>query len=122
MSTTKSTPQKTRPPRHLSDESRVWFGRITSDFELEPHHLKLLQAAAECWDRACEARDILKRDGLVWTDRHGSLKPHPMCAVERDNKTLFARLVRELALDVSEPEAPRPPIMQGNSHSRRGGN
>src|SRR5262245_51917633 len=112
------TPTKTRPPRHLSDESRAWFAHVTKEFDLESHHLKLLQAAAECWDRASEARTLLKEQGLVFTDRHGHLRPNPATVIERDNKTLFARLVRELGLDVVDPDDSRPLRVQGMGQRR----
>lgn len=111
--------EKLKIPTHLSTESRRWYAEILKDFDLESHHKKLLQAAAECWDRAGEARRAIAKDGLTHRDRHGNLRPHPAVTIERDNKTLFARLLRELALDVSEPESPRPPAIHGNSASRR---
>ena len=86
-----------------------------ADYELESHHLKILQAAAECWDRAQEARKLLAKDGVCFTDRHGHIRPHPATQMERDNKILFARLVRELALDVEEPGASGPPTIKGNA-------
>lgn len=110
---------KTRPPRHLSDESRAWFAIVTKDFELESHHLKILQAAAECWDRSQQARELLKRDGLTFVDRHGHIRPNPAATIERDQKALFARLVRELGLDVVEPEGTRPPSIQGTGQRMR---
>jgi P27 family predicted phage terminase small subunit len=107
--------EKPKPPKHLSAESRRWFTQISTDYELESHHLKLLQAAAECWDRVQEARKLLAKDGVCFTDRHGHIRPHPATQMERDNKTLFARLLRELALDVEEPNASRPPIIPGRA-------
>ena len=46
----------------------------------------------------------MAKDGAYVTDRYGQLRAHPGVAVERDSKTLAARLFRELALD------PRPPL------------
>jgi hypothetical protein len=40
-------------------------------------------------------------------------KMHPALLLERDQKILFARLLRELNLDASVPDAPRPPVIQG---------
>ena len=33
--------------------------------------MRLLQAAAECWDRLEQARELLQRDGLVIEGREG---------------------------------------------------
>lgn len=112
------TSTKTRPPRHLSDESRAWFALVTRDFDLESHHLKLLQAACESWDRAQQARQLLATEGVTFTDRHGHIRPHPAVNIERDSRALFARLVRELGLDVVEPDDVRPPTIRGMGQRR----
>ena len=112
----KSNPQ---PPKHLSRESRAWWRSVVSDYELELHHLKLLQSACESLDRVAEARLLIERDGVVIEDRFGQQKPHPACDIERHNRALFARMLRELALDVEGPaETVRPPVIQGNSRLR----
>lgn len=97
-----------RPPGHLSPESRRWWKTIVELFELEAHHLRVLTAAAEAFDRKEEARRLIAAEGLVVRDRFGTLKPHPAAAIERDSRLAFGRLVRELDLDVGPPrEMPR---------------
>ena len=116
----KANPQ---PPKHLSRESKSWWREVVSDYDLERHHLQLLQAAAESWDRVQQARQLIERDGVVITDRFGQKKPHPAADIERHNRALFARMLRELALDFDEPaEAARPPTMRGNASLRMTGN
>lgn len=106
-------------PRHLRRSTQDWFRAVVADYELEPHHLKLLTAAAESWDRAQAAREIIAKEGCVIRDRFDQPKPHPGCAIERDAKTLFARLLRELGLDVEEPSADiRGPAAPKNAHLR----
>lgn len=107
--------EKQKPPAHLSAQSRRWFAQVAADYQLESHHLRLLQSAAECWDRAQEARKLVTKDGLCHRDRHGNLRPHPGVQIERDNRTLFARLLRELSLDVDLPHEIRPPTIAGNA-------
>ena len=89
-------------------------------YQLEPHHLRLLQLAGESWDRAQEARVILARDGVVVTDDRKNVRSHPAVAIERDSRIAFARLVRELDLDTEPPSDSRfaPPGLRSN---RRGG-
>lgn len=92
-----------KAPAHLTDPTRVWWRSVVKDYNLEPHHLRLLQAACEAWDRLQEARELLQRDGLVVEGREGGIRPHPAVAIERDCRTGFARLIRELDLDVEPP-------------------
>lgn len=87
------------PPDHLSDESIAWWNQAVGDFDFEPHHLRLLQAACEAWDRCQAAREQVANTGLTFIDPSGSIKANPAVAIERDARTLFARLVRELNLD-----------------------
>jgi phage terminase small subunit len=107
------------PPRHLRPETRAWWRDVATTYELEGHHLKLLTLAAGAWDRCVQSRDAIKRHGLVYKDRFGSPKPRPEVAIERDSKIAFARLLRELALDVDPPEESRPPIARGTAALRR---
>ena len=92
----RSLPQ---PPDHLSEESAAWWHQAVQDFDFEPHHLRLLQAACEALDRAQAAREQVANTGLTFVDPGGSIKANPAVAIERDARTLFARLVRELNLD-----------------------
>jgi P27 family predicted phage terminase small subunit len=102
-----------KPPPHLSASSKRWFREVVDTYALEPHHLKLLQAAAEAWDRLQEARAALKRDGITTVDRFGGLKAHPCVAIERDCRIAFARLVRELDLEGEVAPDPRQPRRRG---------
>ena len=108
----------TAPP-HLRESTREWFVSVLADYALEPHHVRLLTLAAESWDRGQQAREILASDGLTYVDRFGSPKARPEVAIERDSRTAFARLIRELALDVEEPGDSRPPNIRGNASARR---
>jgi len=113
----KSTTPKA--PAHLADATRAWWRAVVRDYKLEPHHLRLLQAAGEAWDRAVDAQSILTRDGLVIAGREGGLRPHPAVGIRRDAEVSFARLLRELDLDTEPPSGARsaPPPLRSN---RRG--
>jgi P27 family predicted phage terminase small subunit len=105
------------PPDHLSDESKAWWREIVATFELDPHHLKLLEAAADAWDRMVEARTQLATDGITVESGAGTKKVHPAVAVERDSRAAFARLIRELDLDEPVPSPAaymRPPALRSN--------
>jgi P27 family predicted phage terminase small subunit len=110
--------QKPRAPRHLKAATRRWFEAVASDWTLEEHHLRLLQLAGEAWDRCQEAREVIARDGLTTATRDGGHKLHPAVRVEDSSRIAFARLLRELDLDIDPPaESKRPPLMR----SMRGG-
>ena len=91
-----------RAPKHLSEEAKKFWQSIARDFALESHHVKLLNGACECLDRA-EARQAIEQDGPFFRTRYGEIRPHPGLAVERDQKALLARLLRGLNLDVDSP-------------------
>ncbi len=103
-------------PAHLSDDAKGWWKSVVRDFDLEPHHLRLLQSAAEAWDRMQQARQALADHGkLFFVSANGDPKTHPVVAIERDARVAFARLVRELDLDASGPaESRRPPSILSN--------
>ncbi len=97
-----------KPPRHLSAEAKRWWKEVVSSFELESHHVKVLTAAAEAWDRMQQARKEIDVRGILVEDRFGVPKANPACAIERDSRTSFLRAVRELDLDLEPPrELPR---------------
>jgi P27 family predicted phage terminase small subunit len=99
------TEQTPKAPAHLRADTAAWWKSVVRDYILQPHKLRLLQAACEAWDRLQQAREILARDGLTVEGREGGIRPHPAVAIERDARIGFARLVRELDLadDDDEP-------------------
>jgi phage terminase small subunit len=99
-----------RPPAHLRRSTKRWWSWVVETYAMEAHHLKILEAAAETWDRRQEARDVLAKEGAFYVDRWGCPKSHPATAIERDCNVLFLRQLRELRLDVGQPsEDERPP-------------
>jgi phage terminase small subunit len=107
--------EKIKPPRHLSAAMRAWFRCVSTDFQLEPHHVRLLALAATAWDRAEAARAAIEAEGLTYTDRFGAPRARPEVAIERDARLAFARLIRELDLDADvTPESRRPPAINSN--------
>jgi P27 family predicted phage terminase small subunit len=107
------------PPAHLSEPSQAWWRAIVADYELGPHHLRLLEAAADAWDRMTQAREVLQREGLTIATEQGARK-HPAVAIEHDAAIRFARMMRELDLDSDAPRIEtftRPPGLRSN---RRG--
>jgi hypothetical protein len=105
-------------PKHLRPKTREWVSGVLERWILEEHHYKLLVMAAESLDRSDAARSVIDQKGPTYLDRFGQPKPRPEVTIERDSKATFARLLRELDLDLETPAASaRPPSLR----SIRGG-
>ncbi len=110
----KRVPKNAGPhaPAHLSAPTASWWVDVVTTWDLDQHHVRLLTLAAEAFDRAVQARQVIARRGMTFKDRFGQPKPRPEIAIERDSRTAFARLLRELDLDIdapadNEPRAPQ---------------
>ena len=112
MTKTKTAAQK--PPKHLRAATSQWFAEIIAEYDLESHHIRLLMKACESWDRSEQAREGLLKHGLTFDDRFGSPHARPEIAIERDSRLAFARLIREIGLDVSTPTDSRPNSLPAN--------
>ncbi|MBN2292345.1 MAG: P27 family phage terminase small subunit [Pirellulales bacterium] len=106
---------KQKAPTHLRPETAAWWLSVIDEYSLEPHHVRLLTLAAESFDRCVEARELIAKEGMTYRDRFNQPRQHPACAVERDSKTSFVRILRELGLDVCEPEPQKPPTIKGRA-------
>ena len=96
-----------KAPNHLEATTKKWIRSVIAEFDLEAHHVRLLTLAAEAWDRCQQARKLIAKHGLIYTDRLDVPRARPEVAIERDSRIAFARLVRELGLD-SVPDEDRP--------------
>ena len=104
---------KNKPPCHLMPATRRWWSQVVADFALESHHLRLLTAACEAWDRMTDARETLAAEGTYYRNASGEPRLHPAAGVERDSRIAFARMVREIGLDGAPEPDPRPPGIGG---------
>jgi phage terminase small subunit len=101
---------KVHAPAHLREPTKRWWRSVVKDYDLAPHHTRLLTAAAESWDRLQQAREALAKYGLTYDDpKSGAPRSRPEIAVERDSRIAFARLLRELDLDGEPEPTSRPP-------------
>lgn len=100
---------RTAPPRGLSPPSRRLWRTLAAGFDLESHHLAVLEEACRALDRAREAREVVDRDGLTQFDRFDQLRPHPLLTVERDQRALAGKLLKDLNLDAEIPGPPGRP-------------
>jgi phage terminase small subunit len=112
---------RVRPPSHLAAATQKWWMSVNQEYQLEEHHVRLLTAACEAWDRATAAREAITRHGLVYSDRFGAPRLRPEASVERDSRLAFAKFLRELRLDVQGPDddPPRLPDFPNGGRPRR---
>jgi phage terminase small subunit len=82
---------------------------VCGDFEISDEHtLRLLEQACGCLDRIEQAREAIEKTGLTFEDRFGQRRMTPEVLIERDMRSLFMRLIRELGFDLPATES-RPP-------------
>ena len=105
-----------KAPSYLATETQEWFAAVISDFELETHHVRLLTLACESWDECQAARAAISEHGQTYVDRYGQPRERPEVGIARQSRTIFARLVRELGLDIESKDTPRPPRVGGQLH------
>jgi P27 family predicted phage terminase small subunit len=96
-----------RAPSHLSNPAKRWWRAMVEGFDLEPHHVAILTAAAEAYDRKEEARRIVATEGLVVQNGSGVPVPHPAVSIEDASALRMARLISELGLDVAPDDRGR---------------
>lgn len=99
-------------PRHLSDEAGEFWREMVYTWAFEEHQEMILTAACEAWDIAQQARKAVAEEGATFTDRFGQPKENPACKIARQHRAQFARLLRELGLDLSDDDI-RPPRVGG---------
>lgn len=98
-----------KAPAHLSRGAKRWWRAIVEGYELEPHHIEILTAAAEAWDRKEEARALIAEEGIVIRDPAGTPMTHPAVLVEDTAALRMAHLIREIGLDVTPAQDVRLP-------------
>jgi P27 family predicted phage terminase small subunit len=95
-------PAEPKPPEHLSKRSKTFWRKIVARYELETEHIEVLRKALEASDRADEAGDVLRQEGITTTDRYGQKRPHPATSVELHNRAAFLKLIEALKLGQDE--------------------
>lgn len=94
-----TTDTERNAPAYLSRQARRLWKSVHERYELEAQDNAILVKALEAFDRADEARALLRESGIVVTSRLGEIKAHPAVAIERDSRTAFLAGMRQLGLD-----------------------
>jgi P27 family predicted phage terminase small subunit len=99
-------PRRPRSPQHLTAEARRFWRQVVDEYQLEAHHLRILETGCEALDRMRQAQALIASEGMTVDGRFGP-KQHPAVAVERDSRIALLRAIRELGLDVEAPAQSR---------------
>ena len=97
-----------RPPGHLSKEGQEIWCDILQEYAIDDAAgMRILRVALEAYDRAQAARAAIDKTGMMFNDRFGAPKPHPLLPIERDSRAAFLAGMKALNLDL-EPLRDRP--------------
>jgi phage terminase small subunit len=94
----------------LKAHGKKFYEKVLEEYDLpETHDRERLSMAAKCLDEIAADERTVKAEGRFIEDRFHQKREHPASKAIRDNKTLFCRIIRELALDITDPGDSRPP-------------
>src|SRR4051812_31823165 len=99
-------------PKTLGKHGKKLWEQTLATYDLvDAHHLRLLEAAAICLDRADAAREVIEAQGITTVNSRNEVKEHPAVGIERQAFSTFRGLIRELGLDIepAEVRGPRRP-------------
>lgn len=89
-------------PSGLSTRARRLWRAVVGEYELAASELEVLNQALGCLDRADQAGAVVTAEGVTVLDRYGTPKAHPAADVEARNRALFAAMVRQLGIKVTD--------------------
>ncbi len=108
----KSSTEKTRgkpaaepaaqPPVVLAGRAAALWDEVRAGWALPPPAEELLRCACEALTRADEAAAIVTREGAVFRDRWGQVRPHPAALLERDHRGQAARHLQALGIALED--------------------
>jgi len=88
-----------RSPQFLGKKSKEFYKKVINAYQLEDHHIKILLLACECLDQIEIARLRIEKEGSYFISRFREPKTHPALKEFKDNKLIFAKLIKQLNLD-----------------------
>lgn len=89
-------------PKGLARSSGSLWRAVLGSYDLSAAEQEVLHQALVSLDRANEAAEVLTVEGLFTTDRYGTRRAHPATDLELRHRTLFARLVGQLGVNLEE--------------------
>jgi hypothetical protein len=102
-------------PQDLGEHGARLWQRVQREYRIiDCGGVELLRQMCRALDRAERCRALIDREGEVVRSKHGP-REHPLLKIEATNRSLVARLIRSLGLDVEpvRPSVGRPPTFGG---------
>jgi hypothetical protein len=103
-------------PSDLQGSVELWMAVVTG-WALDADELVVLAEACRAADRVTQCREIIDEQGLLVDGRYGR-RQNPLLGVERDNRIVTSRLLRQLGLKRSPVN--RNPLALPARRGRRG--
>jgi hypothetical protein len=95
------------PPKHIGEPEKLLWVELVKTFRFDDSaSLELLCQALEARQRARECREVVQREGPTVTDRKGTVRAHPLLAVERSAQSAFVAAMRLMRLDLGSERKP----------------
>jgi phage terminase small subunit len=96
----KAAAAKPRPPIALNSRATALYGDVLSGWDLDAASREVLRLACEAVTRADEAAEIVSKEGQVFRDRWGQVRPHPAAMLERDHRQAASRMLQQLGVSL----------------------
>ncbi len=96
-----------KTPSGLSPRSGHLWRETLSTWELSPTEMAVLEGGLRSLDRADQAAEVLKEEGLSTVDRYGAPRAHPLIDIELRARREFANAVRQLGVKLTAETPPR---------------
>jgi P27 family predicted phage terminase small subunit len=98
-----------RAPKGLNSEARTLWKSIMSEFEItDSGGTAILRSACETLTALRKAESEVETAGMVFLDRYGKPRAHPLMPVVRDLRAQYLAALKMLNLDL-EPLRDRAP-------------
>jgi hypothetical protein len=87
-------------PVALNARAQDLYGEVMAGWSLDGPAREMLRLACESLTRADEAAAIVTKEGQVFRDRWGQVRPHPAAVLERDHRQAAARVLQSLGVSL----------------------
>ncbi|MDZ7699500.1 MAG: P27 family phage terminase small subunit [Deltaproteobacteria bacterium] len=85
-------------PKKAGDELKE---AILEQFDISDQAgLEILEQAIQSYIRMEQAREIVDKDGLTYTNRFNEIREHPSLNTERKARSQFLQALKQLSLDI----------------------